>query len=222
MEDVADKRYLRNERAGCCTSAPTAEAARATDTLAVGAGSAATLGSLAALVDSVASDCTVRAVVVPVFPVEPTASRMLLLDGCEALDFFFFFGGGSVTADIVSLESVDAVAFSSAGCLLSDDDFPALDVEEFVDDDADPDVLDGSADATPCPTKTAAPIPRAAASPPIRPPYAPAPMPMYLPSTSACTYRRQARPVCGLSESAWIASQKSISTAAAAGETIRG
>ena len=61
------------------------------------------------------------------------------------------------------------MAFSSAGCLLSDDDFPALDVEEFVDDDADPDVLDGSADATPRPTKTAAPIPRAAASPPIRP-----------------------------------------------------
>ena len=127
-----------------------------------------------------------------------------------------------MTADIVSLESVDAVAFSSTGCLLSDDDVPGLDVEEFVDDDADPDVLDGSADTTPCPTKTAAPIPRAAASPPIRPTYAPAPMPMYLPSTSACTYRRQARPVCGLSESASIASQKSISTAAAAGETIRG
>jgi hypothetical protein len=118
---------------------------------------------------------------------------MLLLDGCEALDFFFFFGGGSVTADIVSLESVDAVAFSSAGCLLSDDDFPALDVEEFVDDDADPDVLDGSADATPCPTKTAAPIPRAAASPPIRPPVRPSTHAyvltvdkrVYVPSTSA-------------------------------------
>jgi hypothetical protein len=49
--------------------------------------------------------------------------------------------------------------------LLSDDDVP----EVASDDDSDPDGLEGSADATPCPTKTAAPIPRATASPPIRP-----------------------------------------------------
>ena len=179
-------------RAGCCTSALTTDAVRATDTLAVGAGSSATL------VDSVASDCTVRAVAIPVFPVEPTASRVVLVDGCVALDFFFFFGAGSVTADFVSLESV--VVFSSAGCLLSDNDVPEVEIEEFVDDDSDPDALDGSADATPSPMKTAAPIPRAAASAPMRPTYAPAPMPMCLPSAGA--------PVCALSESAAIASQK--------------
>jgi hypothetical protein len=180
-------------RAGCCTSALTTDAVRATDTLAVGAGSSATL------VDSVANDCTVRAVAIPVFPVEPTASRVVPVDGCEALDFFFFFfGAGSVTADFVSLESV--VVFSSAGCLLSDNDVPEVEFEEFVDDDSDPDALDRSADATPCPTKTAAPIPRATASAPMRPTYAPAPMFMCLPSTGA--------PVCALSVSAAIASQK--------------
>jgi hypothetical protein len=147
--------------AGCCTSALTALAARPTDPLCVGAGSSATLA------DSVGPDCTVWAAAV-VFWVEPTAACVVLLDGCEPLDFFFFFGAGSVTAAFVSLES---------GCLVCDTDVP----------DA-PDVLDGSADATPCPTKTAAPIPRATASPPIRPTYAPAPMPLYL------TVDKSARP----------------------------
>ena len=91
------------------------------------------------------------------------------------------FGFGSSAAGLVSLESVDASAFFSAGCFFSD-----------VDDDSDPDVVDGSADATPCPTKTAAPIPRATANPPIRPTYAPAPIPMYLPLQRAS--------VCDLAE----------------------
>jgi hypothetical protein len=151
--------------AGCCTSALTALAARTTDAPGAGAGSSAPL------VDSVAWDCTVWAVAVPVFGVEPTATRVVLLDGCELLDFFFFFGAGSVTAAFVSLES---------GCLVSDADVDA----DVADVDADvpeaPDVLDGSADAAPCPAKTAAPIPRATANPPIRPTYAPAPMPLYL------------------------------------------
>jgi hypothetical protein len=59
-----------------------------------------------------------------------------------------------------------------------------LDVDELVDDeliDDESDPSDVSADATPCPVKTAAPIPRATASPPIRPTYPPAPMPMCLP-----------------------------------------
>jgi hypothetical protein len=88
-----------------------------TETVTVGPGSSATFESSAFVPDSVAS--TVRAVGVPVF--------------------FFFFGFGS-GAGLVSLESVDASAFSSAGCLLCDDE---------VDDDSDPDVVDGAADATP-------------------------------------------------------------------------
>jgi hypothetical protein len=147
--------------AGCCTSALTALAARTTDTLGARAGSSATFA------DSVAWDCTVWAAAVPVFGVEPTAACVVLLDGCEPLDFFFFFGAGSVTAAVVSLES---------GCLVCDASVLVCDAEV----PGAPDVLDGSADATPCPTKTAAPIPRATASPPIRPTYAPAPMPMYL------------------------------------------
>src|SRR5258708_7404586 len=96
------------------------------------AGRASAAAHAVTVVASVASDCTVRAVAIPVFPVEPTASRVALVDAGEALDFFFFFGAGSVTADFVSLESVDAVVFSSAGCLLSVDDVPEV---EFVDDD---------------------------------------------------------------------------------------
>jgi hypothetical protein len=115
------------------------------------------------LVDSVAFACTVRAVALPVSRVGLTASWVV--GCCEALDFFFFFGFGSATAVFVSLESVDASAFSSAGCLASDVDVP----EVASDEDPEPDVLDGWADATPCPAKTAAPIPRATASPPIRP-----------------------------------------------------
>jgi hypothetical protein len=56
-----------------------------------------------------------------------------------------------------------------------------VDVDEFVDDESDPDVPDGSADAIPCPVATAAPIPRATASPPIRPTYIPAATPIYIP-----------------------------------------
>jgi hypothetical protein len=115
------------------------------------------------LVDSVAFACTVRAVALPVSRVGLTASWVA--GCCAVLDFFFFVGFGSAAAVFVSLESVDASAFSSAPCLLSDDDVP----EVASDDDSDPDGLEGSADATPCPTKTAAPIPRATASPPIRP-----------------------------------------------------
>jgi hypothetical protein len=88
-------------------------------------------------------------------------SRVVALDCCDALDFFFFFGVGSAAVGFVSLESV-------AVPVLSDEDSAGA-----VDDDSDPDVVDGSADATPCPKKTAAPIPRAAASPPIRPTYTP-------------------------------------------------
>jgi hypothetical protein len=121
------------------------------------------------LVDSVAFALTVRAVALAVSRVDLTVSWVVgccaVLDWCAVLDFFFFFGFGSAAAVFVSLESVDASAFSSAGCLASDVDVP----EVASDDDTEPDVLEGWADATPCPTKTAAPIPRATASPPIRP-----------------------------------------------------
>jgi hypothetical protein len=166
-----------------------------TDTLAVGAGSSAAFGSSEVLVCSVASERTVRAVAVPVLPVDSAASWVGLLHCREVVDFFFRFGVGS-TMDFVSLESVDVLAFFSAGC--SDDDVDAAPDEPVdepldVDDDPDPEVSPVSADATPCPTRTAAPIPRATANPPIRPTYAPAPIPMYLPSTRA--------PVRGLAES---------------------
>ena len=45
---------------------------------------------------------------------------------------------------------------------------------EFADDD--PDSLEGSADATPCPNTTAAPSPKATAKPAIRPAFVPTPM----------------------------------------------
>ena len=156
-----------------------------TDTLAVGAGSSAALGSSAVLVDSVTSDCTVRAVAVPVFRVDSTASWLDLVDCCEALGFFFFFGVGSAAAGFVSPESVDVSAFSSAGC--SDgDDVPEVDEPLKVDDESEPEVLDGSADATPCPTKTAAPIRE---PPPIHRSAGRTPQ-----LSSLCTYRRSARP----------------------------
>jgi hypothetical protein len=109
-----------------------------------------------------------------------------------------------VEAGVLSsaLESADASGVSASGvCLLSGswsgevvledsddsadepvdvDDVEAapslepLDDEELVDDESDP--SDGSADATPCPVKTAAPIPRATASPPTRPTHTPEPM----------------------------------------------
>jgi hypothetical protein len=91
-----------------------------TITLAVGAGSSDTSGSSAVLVDSVASDCTVRAVAVPIFGVDSTASWVGLVDCCDTLDFFFFFGDGSAATGFGSLESVDSSAFSSCGCLPSD------------------------------------------------------------------------------------------------------
>ena len=154
-----------------------------TVTLVVGAGSSAALGASAFLVssavftDSVAAR-TVRAAAVPAFSVFPLGSWV---DCRDALDFFVFFGVDSVAAAFASLESVVVSDFSPCCCLFSDDAAPDLD----SDDDADPDVVDGSADATPCPTKTAAPIPRATANPPIRPTYAPAPMRMYIPSADA-------------------------------------
>src|SRR4029077_10308527 len=106
-----------------------------TVTLTVGARPSATLGSSTFLVDSVAFACTVRAVALPVSRVGSTASWVV--GCCAVLDFFFFFGFGSATAVFVSLESVDASAFSSARCLLSDDDVP----EVASDDDSDPDGL---------------------------------------------------------------------------------
>jgi hypothetical protein len=108
----------------------------ATDGLAVGGGAAATCGSSVVCVDSVASDGTVRAVALPVFGFDSTASLVGLLDCCEALDFFclFGFGSGSAAAGFVSLESVDALVFSAA-CLPSDAAEPEVDDSLDVDDD---------------------------------------------------------------------------------------
>jgi hypothetical protein len=94
---------------------------------------------------------------------------------------------GSTASVFGSAESVVVLAFLSWGCLLSvdtpgfDPDEPVDEAPDAVDDDPDPVVAPVSADATPCPTRTAAPIPSAAASPPIRPTYAPAPMHICIP-----------------------------------------
>jgi len=121
-----------------------------------------------------------------------------LVDWSETLDFFFFCGVESTASVFGSVESVVASAFSVDCCLVSGDDAPGFDSDEPVDeapdpvdDDPDPDVAPVSADATPCPTRTAAPIPRATASPPIRPTHAAAPMHMCIPSV------QRARPQLG-------------------------
>jgi len=57
--------------------------------------------------------------------------------------------------------------------------------DDSVEEDCDPDVSAGCAEATPCPVKTAAPIPRTTASEPTRPTCIPAPMPIYLPAPPA-------------------------------------
>ena len=110
----------------------------ATDGLAVGGGAAATCGSSVVFVDSVTSDGTVRAVALPVFGFDSTASLVGLLDCCEALDFFCLFGfgsgSGSAAAGFVSLESVDALVFSAA-CLPPDAAEPEVDESLDVDDD---------------------------------------------------------------------------------------
>ncbi len=91
---------------------------------------------------------------------------MELLDTCESFGFFFFRGAGSAARVSVSAESPAAACVFLWSVLWSGG-------EEFVDDDDDddaaPEPVAGSAEATPCPMKTAAPIPSAAASPPIRP-----------------------------------------------------
>jgi hypothetical protein len=96
-------------------------------------------------------------------------SSVVFVDGCEALDFFVFFGVRSAAVVLVSLESFVVSAFSPDCCFLCDADAPAVDEVLEVDDDPDPEVVDGSADATPYPRRTAAPIPRATASAPTRP-----------------------------------------------------
>jgi hypothetical protein len=64
------------------------------------------------------------------------------------------------------LTSGSAVALVLTAPVAADvDPVPSL---EPLDDGTAPDV-DGSAEATPCPVRTAAPIPRATASPPTRP-----------------------------------------------------
>jgi hypothetical protein len=68
-----------------------------TATLVVGVGSVDILGSSAVLVDSVAAERTVRAVVVPVLSDDSAASWAGLVDCSEALDFFLFFGVGSTS-----------------------------------------------------------------------------------------------------------------------------
>jgi hypothetical protein len=171
---------------GCCLGAATVTSAVAVAevtsddaTVTVASG---TVGPSAVLVGAVVSGCTV---LVPVEAVFGTESCVVLVDCWEmldVLDFFFFFSVRSVVDVLVSLESVVALAV-----LLE------------LDDDVDPEVPDVSADATPCPVKTAAPIPRAAANPLIRPTYTPAPMTMCIPSRRA--------PVCGFDESVGIASR---------------
>ncbi|WP_203457495.1 hypothetical protein, partial [Mycolicibacterium sp. CBMA 361] len=111
-----------------------------------------------------------------------------LIDGSETLDFFFFVDLGSAVSTFMLVESVVAVAFSVDRCVVLGEDAPRFDFGEpvdetpdTVDDDPGPEAAPVSANATPCPTRTAAPIPRAAASPPLRQMYALASMHLYIP-----------------------------------------
>src|SRR6185312_14936223 len=136
------------------------------------------------LVSSVLFDCTVREAVDSVVR---WVSRLCSVACCDELDFFFRIGVGSAAMVLVSSESVVALVF--CWCLLSCDDEPEVDEPLVVDDDADPGLVDGSADATPWPTKTAAAIPSATTTnPTIRPTYTPTAIPTYM------YYRRNARP----------------------------
>jgi hypothetical protein len=167
-------------------------------TLVVSAGSLDVLGCSAVLVDWVAAAFTVWDEAESFFGADSAGSCAGLVDWSEALDFFFFFDVGSTASVFGSVESVVVLAFSSCSCLLFGEDAPGFDPDEpvgeapdAVDDDPDLVVAPVSADATPCPTRTAAPIPRAAASPPIRPTYAPAAMHICIPAG------RRARPQLG-------------------------
>jgi hypothetical protein len=131
-------------------------------------------------VDSVVSDRATRGVASRLFFGDSAVDSARLVDDDFFCRLFVRVGG----ADVVS-ESVVACGFSdSAVCWFSDaglDADPedsvevALDVDEDFDDADDesvpdaPDDSDGSAEATPCPVKTAAPIPSATANPPSRP-----------------------------------------------------
>jgi hypothetical protein len=132
-----------------------------------------------------------------------------VLDDRDVLDRLVGFDGGSVVASSESdswesdwaslvLGSDGFWSFGLPSPGLSGEGFSAPVFDSSladgvcVDFDAAPDepgapvdvesapVVDGSADATPCPVTSAAPMPRATASPPIRPTYAPAPMPSVL------------------------------------------
>jgi hypothetical protein len=79
-------------------------------------------------------------------------------------------GGVDAVLDGVVDEPVDVV----------DDDVELVD-DELVDDESDPDCVDGSANATPEPYTTAVPIANATASPQIRSRFPTAPMRIWLP-----------------------------------------
>ena len=134
-----------------------------------GASASATMGSV--FDETAACERTVAVAVSAVFGGE---SRTDLLECAATSGFFFFFGFWSAVV-LLSSAADAGVAVSSEGCFLSDAETPA------VDELLEPEPAGVSADATPCPTKTAAPIPRATANPPIRPTYAPAPMAICIP-----------------------------------------
>ncbi len=94
-------------------------------------------------------------------------------------DGFSSFG---LSAPGLSGDGLSAPVFDSSLVDGARVDFDAAPGEPGAPADVEPaPVVEGSADATPCPVITAAPMPRATASPPIRPTYAPAPMPRCLP-----------------------------------------
>jgi hypothetical protein len=97
------------------------------------------------------------------------ASVVLDSDGFSSFDF----PSPGLSGDGSSAPVFDSSLVDGA-CV----DFDAAPDEPGAPADVEPaPVVEGSAEATPCPVITAAPMPRATASPPIRPTYAPAPMP---------------------------------------------